>query len=674
MAGEQLQVTEGKERGKRVRVDADLLIGRAAAGDDGRLGDDPEISRRHAQVSRGADGRLTIEDLGSANGTFVNGERISARRTLDPGDVVRVGQTVLQVTDVASSATHQVLQPAGGPAGDRPDVAAEVGEELLVTAGAAPGRRLALGDEFVIGRAVKGEGELGGDRELSRRHARVARDAGGRLTIEDLGSANGTFVNGERVRARQVLKVGDSIRVGRTTLQLTDAGQAPAPATPAPPPAASPAPGPASPPPAGVSPPPARVSPPPAGVSPPPARVSPPSARVSPPSAPAELEIAGGKEVLASALPLGSVFAGCRVEEVIGRGDMGVVYRAEELALQRQVALKLILPEHSLEERFRKRFQRESMVAAAIDHPNVIPILEAGDEDGLLYITMRLVVGTDLRSLIAAKGRLDPLHAARIVRQVGAALDAAHARGLLHRDVKPPNVLLAREDHVYLSDFGLAKRADEEGGMTRQGSIVARAEYVAPEQILNQRVDAHADIYALGCLLYEALTGEAPFARWKEGPAALAHLNAPRPSPRELNPDLPHEFDEVLHRAMAKEPSERYPSAGDLGQAALVAARGLRRASPWSVVATGEAAPFAPGAKLPRLPSTDDQAAEALAAAAGSPYGVTPPSSPHEPGSGAYAQRAETGRPDALRWAIALGFLGIVFVGMIAALSAISSL
>ena len=180
------------------------------------------------------------------------------------------------------------------------------------------------------------------------------------------------------------------------------------------------------------------------------------------------------------ALPLGSVFAGCRVEEVIGHGDMGVVYRAEELALQRRVALKLIVPEYSGDERFRERFRRESRIAAAIDHPNVIPVFDAGDEGGVLYIMMRFVEGTDMRALIAAERRLEPLRTARIVRQVGAALDAAHARGMLHRDVKPSNVLLARRDHVYLSDFGLAKPAASIDALTRQGTIVARAEYVAP--------------------------------------------------------------------------------------------------------------------------------------------------------------------------------------------------
>jgi Protein kinase domain len=423
------------------------------------------------------------------------------------------------------------------------------------------------------------------------------------------------------VRGRQAINVGDSVRVGSTTLQLTEVGPARSPAAPAPPA-------------------PARATPAPA--APAPVRATP---RPAPPARAAD------RELLVSQLGLGSVFAGCRVAEVISHGDMGVVYRAEELALQRPVALKLILPEYSQEPRFRERFRRESMVAAAIDHPNVIPIFDAGDEDGVLYISMRLVVGTDLRALIAAEGRIEPLRAARIVRQVGAALDAAHARGMLHRDVKPPNVLLGREDHVYLSDFGLAKRVDAVGSLSRQGSIVARAEYVAPEQILNERVDARADIYALGCLLFEALTGQAPFAEWEQGPAALAHLDAPRPSPVALCPDLPPAFDDVVRQAMAIDPNERYPSAGDLGQAALVAAGGLRRASPWSVVATGEAAPVvAAPLPMPEAPAVTSRAPE-------------PQPAPAESRGG-----------DALRWAIALAGLALVAVGMVAALMGISTL
>jgi pSer/pThr/pTyr-binding forkhead associated (FHA) protein/predicted Ser/Thr protein kinase len=612
MIGQQLRVIEGGDRGELVRVDDELLIGRAGPEDDAGLGGDPEISRRHAHVSRGADGRLTIEDLGSANGTFVNDARIDAPLALEHGDVVRVGRTVLEVSDDSGAPPA----PSQALAGEPTAVRAVAGMALMVTAGTGVGRRLAVDDELVIGRGVSGEGQLREDLELSRRHVRVARDANGELSIEDLGSANGTFVNGERLSGRLALTAGDSIQIGSTTLELTGAA-APA-AAPAPPPAAPMA----------------------------PAAAPAPDPPAAPDPAPVADPAAGG--LLAPQLPAGTVFAGCRVEEVIGQGDMGVVYGAEELALQRPVALKLIRPENSREERFRERFRRESRIAAAIDHPNVIPVFDAGDESGVLFIMMRLVEGTDLRALIAAEGRVDPLRAARIVRQVGAALDAAHARGMLHRDVKPSNVLLDGTDHVYLSDFGLAKQAATDGGLTQQGSIVARAEYVAPEQVLNEPVDQRVDVYALGCLLFEALTGEAPFATWRRGPAALAHVEAPRPSPLELCPELPSAFDDVVRRAMAIDPSERYQSAGELGQAALTAASGLSRARPRPAVAAGEAA-VAGGE-----PGRRTHAAGLSVAAA--------------------RDRAEPPRLDTLRWAIALAGLLIVAVSMAAALKGISSL
>jgi pSer/pThr/pTyr-binding forkhead associated (FHA) protein len=638
MAGEQLRVTEGKARGTSLSVDIDLLIGRLAPEREGRLGDDPVISRRHARVSRSADGQLTIEDLGSANGTFVNDDRLDAPRTLDLGDVIRVGRTLLEVIAPADVVAGTSPPPTGSDLAEAPSTPADAGQELVVTAGAAAGRRLALtDDDLLLGRGVSGAGLFGEDGQLSRRHARIARDADGRLTIEDLGSVNGTFLNDERVQEPCVLTIGDSIRIGTTTLELTSVPATPLAAAPplADPPRATPL---AAVPPLADPPPPIPVSAPPPP-SPLPARPNRPATPAAPPAGPG---------VRTFELPLGSVFAGCRVQEVIGHGDMGVVYRAEELALQRRVALKLILPEHSGDDRFRERFRRESRIAAAIDHPNVIPIFDAGDEDGVLFITMRLVNGTDLRALIAAEGRIEPLRAARIVRQVGAALDAAHAHGMLHRDVKPSNVLLAREDHVYLSDFGLAKRQSGSAvGLTRHGSIVARAEYVAPEQILNERVDARADVYTLGCLLFETLTGETPFARWEGGPEALAHVSAPRPSPVELCPDLPREFDDVVRRAMATDPNERYPSAGDLGRAALVAAGGLRQARAWSVVATGDAAP-----------SQDEAVPEEVAAA------------PTTRAPDTFA----TGRAGALRWAIALAGLVVVALGMVTALMGISSL
>jgi pSer/pThr/pTyr-binding forkhead associated (FHA) protein len=653
MADQQLRVIEGKDRGKRLSLDADLQIGRSAPTPEGRLGDDSQISRRHARVSRGADGRLTIEDLGSANGTFVNDQQIDAPRELELGDVVRIGRTALEVFEPADAVSV--------PAGEPPSASGAADAELVVTAGEGVGRRLTVGDELVLGREVDGVGRLADDQGVSRRHARVSRDASDQLTVEDLGSANGTFVNGMRLRARQRLEAGDTVRIGSTTLELREVQQASevpqarevaqAREVPQAPGSAVPE--------APIVPPPERGQPAPDPLPAPPERRQP--APDPTPVRPRRREPEVVQPIGRDELPAGSVFAGCRVDDVLGRGEMGVVYRADELALQRRLALKTILPEYSRDEHFRERFRRESTVAAAIDHQNVIPIFDAGDEDGVLYITMRLVDGTDLRALIAAEGRIEPLRAARIVRQVGAALDAAHAHGMVHRDVKPSNVLLGREDHVYLSDFGLAKRAATVEALTRQGSIVARAEYVAPEQLLNQRVDARADIYALGCLLFEALTGEPPYQRWGKGPVMLAHVDAPPPSPSQLCPDLPPEFDEVVHRAMAKAPSDRYPSAGDLGQAALVAAGGLRRASPWSVVATGEAAP------LQQL-----RAAEAGAAGARAAHvEADAPAAGARPGA---RGEAKPDRREALRWAFALAVLAIVAVGMVAALHGISTL
>ncbi len=243
MAGEQLRVTEGKERGTLLSVDADLLIGRLAAEPGGRLGGDPEISRRHARVSRGAEHQLVVEDLGSANGTFVNGERIDAPRTLEAGDAIKMGKTVLEVTEGSVAVQEKSPSPAQAPAAEPAGVSGEAGEVLVIAAGTAVGRRLSTRNELVIGRAVSGEGKLEDDIELSRRHARIFRNESGQLTIEDLGSANGTFLNGERVQGPRVLTVGDSVRVGSTTLELIDTARpAASPAAPAPPPAPAPLP------------------------------------------------------------------------------------------------------------------------------------------------------------------------------------------------------------------------------------------------------------------------------------------------------------------------------------------------------------------------------------------------------------------------------------------------
>ena len=284
----------------------------------------------------------------------------------------------------------------------------------------------------------------------------------------------------------------------------------------------------------------------------------------------------------------GDEFAGCRIEAVAGRGGMGVVYRATELSLGRPVALKLLAPDRAGDREFRERFQREWRMAAAIDHPNVIPIYAAGEHDGSLYLVMRYVGGTDLHALLREQGRLDPEHAAELIAQLASALDAAHAAGLVHRDVKPANVLLAG-DHAYLSDFGLTRLAGSDTELTGSGQWIGTVEYCSPEQLRGERTDARADVYSLGCVLFAALCGKPPFSQGTVPSTMLAHLHDPPPVPSSLG--LPHEFDRVIARALAKRPSDRYPSAGDLGRAALAAARGEPVTESERSVAVGPAAP-----------------------------------------------------------------------------------
>jgi predicted Ser/Thr protein kinase len=272
-------------------------------------------------------------------------------------------------------------------------------------------------------------------------------------------------------------------------------------------------------------------------------------------------------------LAIGSDFAGYRIEEVAARGGMGVVYRAVQLRLTRLVALKLVTPALARDASFRERFRREWMIAASIEHPNVIPVYEAGEEDGALFIAMRWVEGTDLREAIDGAA-LEPSRAAGLVSQVANALDAAHESGLIHRDVKPANILITGQDHVYLTDFGLTKHASSISGLTRTGQWVGTVDYTAPEQIEGTPVTPRTDVYSLGCVLFETLTGRTPYKRDNDLATLWAHVYAPPPSVLELAPDIPVDFEAVVQRAMAKDPEERYESASDLGRAALAAARG----------------------------------------------------------------------------------------------------
>jgi ABC-type branched-subunit amino acid transport system substrate-binding protein/DNA-binding beta-propeller fold protein YncE/predicted Ser/Thr protein kinase len=257
----------------------------------------------------------------------------------------------------------------------------------------------------------------------------------------------------------------------------------------------------------------------------------------------------------------GSTFAGYRVESLLGRGGMGVVYRATDLSLQRPVALKLIAPELAHDERFRRRFLKEPRLAASLDHPSVIPIYEAGERDGQLYLAMRYVHGCDLKTVLERERTLGPGRALRILTQIAGALDAAHRRGLVHRDVKPANILLDEDEHAYLTDFGITKQGG--GASTDTGEVAGTLDYLAPEQIRGEPVDARSDEYALACVLYECLGGAPPFRRQTQAESLWAHLQE-EPPPLPGYPAL----DLVLRKALAKEKDDRYPSCDELTEAA----------------------------------------------------------------------------------------------------------
>jgi CHASE2 domain-containing sensor protein len=285
-------------------------------------------------------------------------------------------------------------------------------------------------------------------------------------------------------------------------------------------------------------------------------------------------------------LPLArdEIIAGFRIERLVGRGGMGVVYEATQLNLNRRVALKLIRPTMARQSVVRERFKRESRLAAAVEHPNVIPVYEAGEDGDLLFIAMRFIPGTDLASLITREGRLGPSRAARIVVLIASAIDAAHAAGLVHRDVKPSNILVAEEgptEHPYLTDFGITKELGGRDDLTGPGAFMGTVDYTAPEQIRGDGVGPAADQYALGCLLFEALTGHVPFTGESGVAVAMMHLTADPPPTGE--PALA-EFDPVIARAMAKRPEERYASAGEFAAAVQQAADASPDGTPERVV------------------------------------------------------------------------------------------
>ena len=286
---------------------------------------------------------------------------------------------------------------------------------------------------------------------------------------------------------------------------------------------------------------------------------------------------------------IGTRIGGYEIESFLGRGGMGVVYKARHTRLGRMVALKVLVPELAADETFRTRFVRESQMAASIDHPNVIPIYDADEVDGVLFLAMRYVEGTDLKVMIERDGALDVNTSLSVITQIAGALDAAHNLGLIHRDVKPANVLVERSGEsdgprIYLTDFGLTKHGSSRSGITATGAFIGTIDYIAPEQIEGNPVDARTDIYALGCVLYECLTGEVPFKKDADVAVMYAHMMDPRPKATDRVTGIPMEVDDVLAKAMARQPDERFASAGAM-VADLAASLGIDEAPATPVVA-----------------------------------------------------------------------------------------
>ncbi len=318
------------------------------------------------------------------------------------------------------------------------------------------------------------------------------------------------------------------------------------------------------------------------------------------------MSLEGTTSGVPGALRAGSTFGGFRIERTLGRGGMGIVYLATELRLDRQVALKVIRADLAGDEDFRARFRSESRTAASVEDPRVVTVFGAGEVDGLLYVAMRYVPGRDLGRMVEADGPLSPDDAARLIAQVADGLDAVHAAGLVHRDVKPHNVIVDEEGDAHLADFGLAKAMGATSGLTATGQVIGTVDYMAPEQIEAERVDARTDVYALGGVLFHAVTGRVPFAERESSAKMWAHVNEPPPSAGRRAGVL----DPVIRRAMAKAPIDRFPSAGDLGRAAVAATRGEAVTEPEHVVGAGEAAPLPETVRLsrdPALPPTDPQ-------------------------------------------------------------------
>jgi serine/threonine kinase PknH len=352
---------------------------------------------------------------------------------------------------------------------------------------------------------------------------------------------------------------------------------------------------------------------------------------------------------------VGSMFGPYHLKRLLGRGGMGEVYEAEHTVKEWTVAVKLMSDTFSKDPVFRERMKREARIAGRLQEPHVVPIHDYGEIDGQMYMEMRLIEGVDLDTVLKRFGPLTPPRAVAIITQIASALDAAHAAGVMHRDVKPPNILVTRDDFAYLVDFGIASATTDEK-LTQLGTAVGTWKYMAPERFSNDEVTYRADIYALACVLHEALTGSPPYRADSASTLVTAHLLNPIPKPSEVRPGIPKAFDTVIARGMAKKPEDRYASAGDLALAAHEAlsdpdqdhaANIVRRSQEATLPATAEAATANdPGPTLAAAP----------VAAPRPQAGTTPPPAPAQgspapypaaagPSSGPIPQAGQTPRP-----------------------------
>ena len=371
---------------------------------------------------------------------------------------------------------------------------------------------------------------------------------------------------------------------------------------------------------------------------------------------------------------IGTEFAGYRIEGLLGRGGMGVVYRAEHPRLGATIALKVMDPELAMDEAFRERFVREARAAARMKHPNIIPIYDAGEWHGDLYMAMRYIEGDDLKSVLRKEGALSVERTCVIGMQIASALDAAHRGGLIHRDVKPGNILVEPGPDpdsapiAYLADLGLTKHVDSHSGATESGELLGTIDYIAPEQISGARADGRADVYSLACVLFECLTGSVPYVRENQAAVLWAHLHDEVPPATTVNPSLTSAVDAALARGMAKSPEDRFSTGRELVaalQAPLDGATAVARDGPET-----RTMPSSPGTTQPvAAPATGRRGGKralALAVALGVLVGgavaagvailvsdgettTAPPTATEEPPAGETTQAPRTRRLDSVR-------------------------